>query len=64
QARTLAVSRTKSLHNAVTQMADDLYGGFAPATPFLDKQEVFRQTEPPCYLHGGFLCLIRLLLSN
>ena len=87
QARTLAVSRTKSLHDAVTQMADDLYGGFAPKqgcfgclpkvlhdakpaeqatldTPFLDKQEVFRQTEPPCYLHGGFLCLIRLLLSS
>ena len=30
QARTLAVSRTKSLHDAVTQMADDLYGGSAP----------------------------------
>ena len=29
QARTLAVSRTKSLHDAVTQMADDLYGGYA-----------------------------------
>ena len=26
-------------------MADDLYGGSAPATPFLDKQEVFRQTK-------------------
>ena len=83
----LAVSRTKPLHDAVAQMADDLYGGFAtkqgcfgclpkvlhdakPAeqatldTPFLDKQEVFRQTEPPCYLHGGFLCLIRLRLSS
>ena len=30
QARTLAVSRTKSLYDAVTQMADDLYGGYAP----------------------------------
>ena len=71
QARMLAVSRTKPLHDAVAQMADDLYGGFAPKqgcfgclpkvlhdakpaeqatldTPFLDKQEVFRQTEPPC----------------
>jgi len=26
----LAVSRTKPLHDAVAQMADDLYGGFAP----------------------------------
>ena len=45
QARMLAVSHTKPLHDAVAQMADDLYGGSAPATPFLDKQEVFRQTE-------------------
>ena len=44
QARTLAVSRTKSLHDAVTQMADDLYGGFAPATPIFNNQEVYRQT--------------------
>ena len=29
QARMLAVSRTKPLHDAVVQMADDLYGGFA-----------------------------------
>ena len=42
QARMLAVSRTKPLHDAVAQMADDLYGGSAPATPFLNKQEVFR----------------------
>ena len=71
QARMLVVSHTKPLHDAVAQMADDLYGGFAPKqgcfgclpkvlhdakpaeqatldTPFLDKQEVFRQTEPPC----------------
>ena len=33
QARMLAVSHTKPLHDAVAQMADDLYGGFAPATP-------------------------------
>jgi hypothetical protein len=26
----LAVSRTKPLHDAVAQMADDLYGGYAP----------------------------------
>jgi len=30
----LAVSHTKPLHDAVAQMADDLYGGYAPATPF------------------------------
>ena len=41
QARMLAVSHTKPLHDAVAQMADDLYGGSAPATPFLNKQEVF-----------------------
>ena len=45
QARMLAVSHTKPLHDAVAQMADDLYGDFAPATPFLNKQEVFRQTK-------------------
>ena len=30
QARMLAVSHTKPLHDAVAQMADDLYGDFAP----------------------------------
>ena len=30
QARMLVVSHTKPLHDAVAQMADDLYGGFAP----------------------------------
>ena len=34
QARMLAVSHTKPLHDAVAQMADDLYGGYAHATPF------------------------------
>ncbi|MBE5717545.1 MAG: hypothetical protein EGR80_03165 [Ruminiclostridium sp.] len=29
QARTLAVSRTKSLHDAVTQSADDPHWGYA-----------------------------------
>ena len=45
QARMLAVSHTKPLHDAVAQMADDLYGGYAPATPFLSTIEVFRQTD-------------------
>ena len=43
-ARMLAVSHTKPLHDAVAQMADDLYGGYAPATPFLSTIEVFQQT--------------------
>ena len=30
QARMLAVSHTKPLHDAVAQIADDLYGGYAP----------------------------------
>ena len=45
QARMLAVSHTKPLHDAVAQMADDLYGGYAPATPFLYNQEVYRHSE-------------------
>jgi len=44
-ARMHAVSRTKPLHDAVAQMADDLYGGYAPATPLLNKQKVFRQAD-------------------
>ena len=45
QARMLAVSHTKPLHDAVAPMADDLYGGYAPATPFLNNQEVYRQSR-------------------
>ena len=45
QARMLAVSHTKPLHDAVAQMDDDLYGGYAPATPFLNNQEVYRQSR-------------------
>ena len=45
QARMLAVSRTKPLHDAVAQMADDLYGGYAPATPFSENTKVYQQTE-------------------
>ena len=41
QARMLAVSHTKPLHDAVAQMADDLYGGYAPATPFLIAKNFF-----------------------
>ena len=45
QARMLAVRHTKPLHDAVAQMADDLYGGYAPATPFSENTKVYRQTE-------------------
>ena len=45
QARMLAVSHTKPLHDAVAQMADDLYGGYRPCDPIFNKQEVYRQTE-------------------
>ena len=41
QARMLAVSHTKPLHDAVAQMADDLYGGYAPATPFSINKRFF-----------------------
>ena len=47
QARMLAVSHTKPLHDAVAQMADDLYGGYAPATPFSENTKVYLQTETP-----------------
>ena len=53
QARMLAVSHTKPLHDAVAQMADDLYGGYAPATPFLSTIEVFRQTDIPAQTARG-----------
>ena len=77
QARMLAVSRTKPLHDAVAQMADDLYGGYAPKqgcfgclpkvlhdakpteqaisdTPFLNNQEVYRQSKTSRRKAGGF----------
>ena len=41
QARMLAVSHTKPLHDAVVQMADDLYGGLRPSTPFFDNDRDF-----------------------
>ena len=56
QARMLAVSHTKPLHDAVAQMADDLYGGYAPATPFLSTIEVFRQSAAVHRLDARLLC--------
>ena len=48
QARMLVVSHTKPLHDAVAQMADDLYGGYAPATPFsINKRFIDRLNPPP-----------------
>ena len=59
QARMLAVSHTKPLHDAVAQMADDLYGGYAPATPFLSTIEVFRQSETGIGIYRcPFFCLL------
>ena len=53
QARMLVVSHTKPLHDAVAQMADDLYGGYAPATPFsINKRFIDRLNPPP--ESGGF----------
>ncbi len=57
QARTLAVSRTKSLHDAVTQMADDLYGGFAPATPFSKKYRFFDRLSRRAICTAAFCTL-------
>ena len=48
QARMLVVSHTKPLHDAVAQMADNLYGGYAPATPFsINKRFIDRLNPPP-----------------
>jgi len=47
QARMLVVSHTKPLHDAVAQMADDLYGGFAPATPFSKKYRFIDSLNVP-----------------
>ena len=57
QARMLAVSRTKPLHDAVAQMADDLYGGYAPATPFSENTKVYRQSEIRTSKRGAY-CFI------
>ena len=63
QARMLAVSRTKPLHDAVAQMADDLYGGYAPATPFLSTKEVFRQSDSPDLAVGAVCSYLAFILS-
>ena len=62
QARMLVVSHTKPLHDAVAQMADDLYGGYAPATPFSSTIEVFRQSKrsisgryAPLFFYSNYL---------
>ena len=52
----LAVSHTKPLHDAVAQMADDLYGGYAPATPFSENTKVYRQPECPSVEDGHPAC--------
>ena len=60
----LAVSRTKPLHDAVAQMADDLYGGYAPATPFLSTIEVFRQSETAVFVHKTNTAVIIFIYSR
>ena len=64
QAGMLAVSRTKPLHDAVAQMADDLYGGYAPATPFLSTIEVFRQSETAVFVHKTNTAVIIFIYSR
>ena len=59
QARMLAVSHTKSLHDAVVQMADDLYGGLRPSTPFFNNEKVFLQTVNLCFLSQYHLSMRR-----
>ena len=61
QARMLAVSHTKPLHDAVVQMADDLYGGYAPATPFSENTKVYRQSEIRTSKRGAYCVLYSLL---
>ena len=59
QARMLAVSHTKPLHDAVVQMADDLYGGLRPSTPFFNNEKVFLQTVNLCFLSQYHLSMRR-----
>ena len=62
QARMLAVSRTKPLHDAVAQMADDLYGGYAPKQGCFDcLPKVLHDAKPaePATLDTPFLIFTR-----
>ena len=58
QARMLAVSHTKPLHDAVAQMADDLYGGYAPATSFSISKRFIDRRKPPCETRRFIVYLI------
>ena len=58
QARMLAVSHTKPLHDAVAQMADDLYGGYAPATPFSINKRFIDRLKQDVILHNFPLPLL------
>ena len=57
QARMLVVSHTKPLHDAVAQMADDLYGGFAPVTPFSKKYRFFDRLSRRAICTAAFCVL-------
>ena len=61
QARMLVVSHTKPLHDAVAQMADDLYGGYAPATPFSINKRFIDRLNPPPESSGFPLYLVFLI---
>ncbi|HCS32045.1 MAG TPA: hypothetical protein DIW32_05450 [Eubacterium sp.] len=54
----LVVSHTKPLHDAVAQMADDLYGGYAPATPFSINKRFIDRRKPPCETRRFIVYLI------
>ncbi len=58
QARMLVVSHTKPLHDAVAQMADGLYGGYAPATPFSINKRFIDRRKPPCETRRFIVYLI------
>ena len=61
QARMLVVSHTKPLHDAVAQMADDLYGGYAPAIPFSINKRFIDRLRPHFYISAAFLLLRTLI---
>ena len=62
QARMLAVSHTKPLHDAVAQMADDLYGGSAPAPHFYQRYRFFDRLKHPVL--SGCLLLFMLYFTR
>ena len=58
----LAVSHTKPLHDAVAQMADDLYGGYAPATPFSINKRFIDSLKYDCLVKQPYF--IKILIEK